>query len=149
MGLFCSSSITEALPGYDGEMVNTLTANGSGYIAKSDTRPITFYQGAEGSVLDADGLPIPREDITGWLLYIAFYSGETCAAIDLVLEVVISPQDALEGIFSGNISDDDTFLLPVGEIYVSMFTINAAGQKQIQDMAQIEITPCGSDRREQ
>jgi len=148
MPLF-STTATIALPGYDGDMVNALTANESGYIAKSDTRPVTVYMGADGSTLDDDGLPTPREDITGWLLYVAFYSGETCAAVDLILESIISPQDAVNGIFSGDISDDETFSLPIGEIYVSIFTINNSGQKEIFDMAQIEITPCGSDRRAQ
>jgi len=101
-------------------------------------------------VLDVGGNVIGEEpvDITGSKFYITFdYARDI--AVTPALEIIIDPpSDPLLGKAVGKVSDDESALLNVGNIYYSVRWVTASGDTYPIDIAKIKILAGVSDRRD-
>ncbi len=122
------------LDGHTGRLFSTFT--------RGETLPFSFQ------ILEEDEVtPI---NITGWRMYVAFNPVLNCADSPApALEAVLLPQDAINGIFSGEISDDETFSLPAGAIYGEIRIVDNIGRAFVVDKAQLTVGGCINPRREQ
>jgi len=146
-----SRSAIKGMNGYSGELLRQWFA------PESEIDGVSFR--SDGSVTKTDTIPIwlqlqndagdPLRDIANEKLVISFATSVSCLlANELSLEVEISPSvPAIDAIFAGAISDDETFLLPVGIIYVSLKHIDANGVTNILDMCKTKVNACVSQRR--
>ncbi len=107
--------------------------------SRGETLPFSFQ------ILEEDEItPI---DITGWKLYLTFATEQ---GLDSgFVEVILLPQDAANGIFSGSVTDDETFSLDAGTIYGSIKIINATGEAYLIDKARLTVGECVNPRRAQ
>lgn len=126
--------------GYSGEYFAVWMP--TGIITKTDTIPIWIQ------FVDDDGVT-PAGDVAGDVIVLSFAPSVECLQSgQLTLEVEMQPvSPTTEAIFSGEISDDQTYSLPPGTLYASVAHIKADGRKYILDMAEVEVI-CGvSERR--
>ncbi len=121
---------------YSGNILGALFPNGN--VVRGNTYPVTI-------TLKKDSLPV---DITGYQMYLSFDQALTCDDLQPpYLEKEIPIANPSEGIFSGSISDDDTFSLPNGYIYISVKYIDNAGQAFIVDMVKAKVDSCLNPKR--
>jgi len=135
--------MAEGLDGHAGDTFNDFT--------RGETLQFTFF--FELGEID----PVTEEvtytpvDVTGWKVYISVTKKRTCEDITAPdLEVILLPQNAVEGIVSGFVTDDETFALPKGKYFASARYITPGGATYMIDKAQrVEVSACVTPRREQ
>ncbi len=101
-------------------------------------------------IFDVDGNVIGEEpvDLTGSKFYVTFdYDREvgTTPALEILLD---PPSDPLEGRAVGKVSDDQSMVLSIGNIFYSVRWITAGGDTYPIDLAKIKILAGVSDRRD-
>jgi len=108
---------------------------------RGETVPFSFQ------ITDDDDQP---KDITGWMLYVAMTTSRSCYDANTPeIDKAIAPQDAPNGIFSGEITDDETFGLAAGTVYGSIRVIDNNGRAFVVDKARLTVGECVSPRRVQ
>lgn len=133
-------SKVKPLNGYTGYVYEEYTH--SGIITRASTYPFRFLFTREDAVTPLD--------VGGYTVYLAFATSLTCLAQGaLELEVMFTPDDPMTGIIAGEISDDETYSLPVGRIFSSAKYILPDGRSYTFDMARLQIGECISSRRDQ
>ena len=111
----------------------------NGVIVRSNTIPITL-------VYKEDGVAQP---ITGFELWVTISSAiDSSDGSTILLEKQIPIADATTGLFSGTITDDETFALLLGTTYVSLKLIDSSGQSFIIDMAKYKVLDCANPKRD-
>jgi hypothetical protein len=124
------------ISGYSGEILDYLFKNQ--VIVRGNTIPITLIK-------KTDGVADP---ITGYEMWMTFASAVDCDLGDTILiESQIPIADALNGVFSGYITDDETHGLTVSTVYVSIKYIDPDGQSFIFDMGKYKVKPCVNPKR--
>lgn len=122
--------------GFSGDALDEIFPNA--VVVRGNTVPATF-------ILTDEGTPI---DITDYELYLSFSLALECAdGTPPELESLIPVADAVNGVFSGFVADDDTFELAMGTIFVSVKYIDADGQTFITDMARYNVVNCINPKR--
>lgn len=103
---------------------------------KGDTLPFKF------TFKNPDGSPI---DVTGYQLWIYMSDKQAVPTTDPqtqnLVSVAIPITDAVNGVFSGTVTDTDTNTLPDGIAYAQAVYTNNAGESFIIDMAMLEVYP--------
>ena len=107
-------------------------------IVRGNTYPFTF------TFADENSDPV---DITDWAVYIAIKYSLDSTTSDL--EVSIPVTDAISGIATGFIEDDETLALTAGPAYISSYYIKDDGKTYIIDMARIRIKENTTNRVDQ
>ncbi len=114
---------------YDGSSFRCFT--------RGDTLPFSF------AFLDEDGEVV---DVTDWHLYVSFSSALNCSdpgcsGSGLVVEVEIPVTDAVNGLFEGQINDEQTLSISCGLTYASIKYTNSNSHTHVIDMCQLEVYP--------
>ncbi len=97
-------------------------------IVRGDTIPLRY------DLVDTDRAAI---DVTGGQVVLMLSTNQPGAGTDL--EVVLSPATPAEGLFTGAITDTETFALIKGKYYYSIQYIDSAGQAFLMDIGYISI----------
>lgn len=119
----------KAINEFSNEALEVIFPNGN--VVRGNTYPVTV-------TIKDDGV---AHDITGYALYVSFHSTLTCEDTpDVQADIPIT--DAAGGIFSGFVTDDDTYNLNAGNTYVSIKYIDDDGHTFIFDMAKIKVVNC-------
>ncbi len=125
--------MSEGMDGHKGDTFSDFT--------RGETLPFSFQ------FTEEDGVT-PETVTDNWVVVVAFATEQTCeegTAPDI--EVILTLEDESNAIFSGSISDDETFSVDSGIMYASARFIIPDGSAFIIDKARVTVFPCVNTRR--
>ncbi len=123
--------------GYSGDIIGYFFENEN--VQRGTTVPITL-------TLTVNNAPV---DVAGYEMLLSFDEELASADADtpfLEVDIPISGV-ATDGTFSGDVTDEQTFSLPEGSVYISLKYIDASGKTFIKDMVKYAVVSCVNPKR--
>ncbi len=122
--------MSNGLNGYTGELLDSFFP--SAVIVRGNTVPLYI-------TLD-DGVTV---DYTGFKMLLSFDPTITCDDTHVPeLEISVPLTDPANGVFTGDLTDDESFAFTPGTMNVSLKYIDADGKAFIVDMAKYKVVNC-------